>query len=188
MKTAYKYRAYPPRMQKAKLDRQMLLAKNLYNLILEKSKAYYKEIGKALAEYRTNIWLMQIKKGEQEFAQLYLQVLQNVSKMMSDAYKHIFMRCKEKKHGKNVKAGFPRFKKYIASLAYLQSGFKIEKKRALLSNIGNWKVKSSLTKQSLCKRQLPAKQELYSGIMATNQATMEATNLFIRECHAKVYI
>ncbi|MEM3181478.1 MAG: helix-turn-helix domain-containing protein, partial [Candidatus Micrarchaeaceae archaeon] len=46
MKTAYKYRAYPSREQKAKLDSQMFLAKNLYNLLLEKSKAYYKETGK----------------------------------------------------------------------------------------------------------------------------------------------
>ncbi|MEM3215553.1 MAG: zinc ribbon domain-containing protein [Candidatus Micrarchaeaceae archaeon] len=50
MKTAYKYRAYPSKEQKAKLDSQMFLAKNLYNLLLEKSKAYYKETGKTLTK------------------------------------------------------------------------------------------------------------------------------------------
>ncbi|MEM3245330.1 MAG: helix-turn-helix domain-containing protein [Candidatus Micrarchaeaceae archaeon] len=35
MKTAYKYRAYPSKEQKAKLDRQMFLAKNLYNSFLK---------------------------------------------------------------------------------------------------------------------------------------------------------
>ncbi|MEM3202393.1 MAG: hypothetical protein QXY21_01855 [Candidatus Micrarchaeaceae archaeon] len=43
----------------------MFLAKNLYNLI-EKSKAYYKEIEKMLTEYRINVWLTQIKKEKPE--------------------------------------------------------------------------------------------------------------------------
>ncbi|MEM3245905.1 MAG: helix-turn-helix domain-containing protein [Candidatus Micrarchaeaceae archaeon] len=96
MKTAYKYRAYPSKEQKAKLGRQMFLAKELYNLLLEKSKAYYKEAEKMLTDYRMNVWLTQIKKEKPEFAELYSQVLQNVSKMVSDVYKHFFRRpsCK----------------------------------------------------------------------------------------------
>ena len=38
MKTAYKYRAYPSNEQTETLNRQMFLAKELYNLLLEKSK------------------------------------------------------------------------------------------------------------------------------------------------------
>ncbi|MEM3781681.1 MAG: helix-turn-helix domain-containing protein, partial [Candidatus Micrarchaeaceae archaeon] len=57
MKTAYKYRAYPSMDQKAKLDSQTFIAKNLYALLLEKSKAHYKETWKALTEYRTNFWI-----------------------------------------------------------------------------------------------------------------------------------
>ena len=45
MKTAYKYRAYPSKEQKETLNRQMYLSKDLYNLLLEKSKEYYKETG-----------------------------------------------------------------------------------------------------------------------------------------------
>ncbi len=93
MKTAYKYRAYPSKAQKEILHRQMLLAKELYNLLLEKSKAYHKETGKTLTEYRMNTWLTQIKKERQEFAELHSQVLQNVSKRVSDAYMHFFRRC-----------------------------------------------------------------------------------------------
>ena len=137
MKTAYKYRAYPSKEQTETLNRQMFLAKELYNLLLEKPKAYYKETGKTLTEYRMNIWLTQIKKERQEFAELHSQVLQNISKRVSDAYKHFFRRCKEKKQGKKVKVGFPRYKKFVPSLTYPQtSGFKIEKKKADLSKIG----------------------------------------------------
>ena len=137
MKTAYKYRAYPSKEQKEILNRQMFLAKELYNLLLETSKSYYKETGKTLTEYRMNVWLTQFKKERPEFTELHSQVLQNVSKRVSDAYKHFFRRCKEKKQGKKVKAGFPRYKKFVFSLTYPQTnGFKIERKRIELSKIG----------------------------------------------------
>ena len=136
MKTAYRFRSYPSKEQKARLDRQMFLAKELYNLLLEKSRAYHKETGKTLTEYRMNVWLTQIKKERPEFAELHSQVLQNVSKRVSDAYRHFFRRCKEKKQGKKVKVGFPRFKKFVSSLTYPQLGFKAEKRRVSLSKIG----------------------------------------------------
>ena len=92
VKTAYKYRTYPSKIQKETLNRQMFLSKELYNLLLEKSKAYYKETGKTLTEYRMNTWITQIKKEKPEFAELHSQVLQNVSKRISDSYKHFFRR------------------------------------------------------------------------------------------------
>ncbi len=61
VKTAYKYRAYPSKDAQSILNRQMALAKELYNLLLEKSKAYYREAGKTLTEYRMNVWLTQMK-------------------------------------------------------------------------------------------------------------------------------
>ncbi len=137
VKTAYKYRAYPSKDAQSILNRQMALAKELYNLLLEKSKAYYRETGKTLTEYRMNVWLTQMKKEKSEFAELHSQVIQNVSKRVSDAYRHFFRRCKERKQGKKVKVGFPRFKKFVASLTYPQSGFKIERKKISLSKIGN---------------------------------------------------
>ncbi len=136
MKSAYKFRAYPSKEQKAILNRQMYLSKEIYNLLLEKSKAYYKDTKKTLTQYRMNVWLTQIKNEKPEFGELYSQVLQNVSKRIADAYKSFFRRCKEKKSGKKVKVGFPRYKRFVSSLTYPQSGFKVEKKRVDLSKIG----------------------------------------------------
>jgi len=110
MKSAYKYRAYPSKEQQTTLNRQMYLSKELYNILLEKSKEYYKDTKKTLTQYRMNVWLTQIKKERPEFDEIYSQVLQNVSKRISDAYKSFFRRCKEKKQGKKVKVGFPRYK------------------------------------------------------------------------------
>ncbi len=136
MKTAHKYRAYPSKEELEILNRQMFLSKELYNLLLEKSKEYYKNTKKTLTQYRMNVWLTQIKKESPEFNEIYSQALQNVSKRISDAYKSFFRRCKEKKLGKKIQAGFPRHKKFVSSLTYPQSGFKIERKRVELSKIG----------------------------------------------------
>ena len=138
VKTAYKFRAYPSKGQKEILNRQMFLSKELYNLLLNHSKDYYKETKKTLTEYRMNVWVTQLKKERQEFDELHSQVLQNVSKRISDAYKSFFRRCKEKKSGKNVKAGFPRYRKFVSSLTYPQAnGFKVERKKVSLSKIGS---------------------------------------------------
>ncbi len=110
MKTAYKYYEYPSIEQKEILNRQMFLAKEIYNMLLEKSKAYYKETRKTLTEYRMNNWLMQIKKEKPEFTELHSQGLQDISKRISDACVHFFRRSREKKHGKKINAGFSRHK------------------------------------------------------------------------------
>ncbi len=138
VKTAYKFRAYPSKRQKEILNRQMYLSKEIYNLLLNHSKSYYKETKKTLTEYRMNVWLTQLKKERPEFSELHSQALQNISKRISDAYKSFFKRCKEKKSGKKVKVGFPRYRNFVSSLTYPQiNGFKIEKKKANLSKIGS---------------------------------------------------
>ncbi|MEM0160037.1 MAG: transposase [Candidatus Micrarchaeaceae archaeon] len=139
MKTAYKFRAYPSKRQEIELNRQLYLSKELYNLLLEKAKSYYKETGKTQTEYGMNAWLVQIKKERPELKGLYAQVLRNASKRLSGAYSGFFRRVKEKKKGKDIKVGFPRYNKYVYSLTYPQSGFKIEGNKVLLSKIGNIK-------------------------------------------------
>ena len=88
MKTAYRYHAYPSIEQKEILNRQMFLAEEIYNMILEKSKAYHKETGKNLTKCRMNNWLAQIKKEKPEFTELHPHALQDISKRISDAYMH----------------------------------------------------------------------------------------------------
>lgn len=78
VKTTYKYRAYPSKEQQAILDHQMYLSKEIYNLLLEKSKEYYKDAKKTLTQYRMNVWLSQIKRERPEFDELHSQVLQTV--------------------------------------------------------------------------------------------------------------
>ena len=136
VKTAYKFRAYPSKEQKSILNHQMLLCKELYNHLLNKAKQNFKETGKTFTKYDMIKWTTKFKKENPEYKIIYSQVLQNVPDRLSKAYKNFFRRAKEKYNGKKVKVGFPRFRKFVSSLTYPQSGFKIEKKRIELSKIG----------------------------------------------------
>ena len=136
MEKAYKFRAYPAKEQQHKINRQMFLAKQLYNMLLEKSKQYFKDTGKTFTQYDMNKWITQLKRKNPEFKEIYSQVLQNVADRVAKAYQNFFYRLKARKEGKKVKAGFPRFKSFVSSLTYPQLGFKIEKKRVSLSKIG----------------------------------------------------
>jgi len=134
----YKYRVYPSGKQAERLNRQMYLSKEVYNLLLEKSKEYYKETGKTFSQFDMNNHIKELKLQRPEISEVHSQVLQNISKRINEAYKAFFRRVREKKKGKNVKVGFPRFKKFVSSLTYPQEGFKFNKENRLhLSNIGN---------------------------------------------------
>jgi putative transposase len=136
VKTTYKFRAYPSKEQMAILNSQMYLCKELYNHLLEKAKEHFKDTGKTFTKYNMVKWVTKFKKGHPEYNDVYSQVLQNVPDRLSKAYKNFFRRAKEKRNGKKQKVGFPRFRKFVSSLTYPQSGFRIERKRVELSKIG----------------------------------------------------
>ena len=134
----FKYRVYPSKKQILCLNRQMWLAKEIYNDLLEKSKKHYKETGNTFSQYDMNKYIKEIKSKKPEFSEIHSQVLQNISKRVSDGYKSFFRRVKEKKKGKKVEVGFPRYKKFVYSLTYPQKGFNFKNQKYLyLSGIGN---------------------------------------------------
>lgn len=84
-----------------------------------------------------NLRLTQLKKEHSELATLHSQAVQNISDRISKAYKNFFRRVKEKQKGKKGKVGFPRFKKFVVSLTYPQSGFRLNGSRLRLTKVGN---------------------------------------------------
>lgn len=116
----------------------MQLSKELYNLLLDKCKEHYKETGKTFSKFEMDKYITKLKKEQPKFNEIYTQVAQNISKRILDAYKAFFRRVREKRNGKKVKVGFPRFKKCVSSLTYPQLGFKlINNRRIYLSKIDN---------------------------------------------------
>jgi putative transposase len=101
----------------------MRLAKELYNYLLKKAIEKYKSDGKMLSKFDMNKHITEFKKLHPEYNDIHSQVLQNVSDRLSKAFSNFFRRFQRKKTGERIKAGFPRFKSYVKSLTYPQSGF-----------------------------------------------------------------
>ena len=115
----------------------MAQAKELYNFLLKKAEEKYATTKKTLTKFEMNKLLPELKKEKPEFNYAHSQVLQNVSDRVYKAYANFFLRVKRKKNGEKIKAGYPRFKKFVRSLTYPQSGFKfLNERRIELSKIG----------------------------------------------------
>jgi len=127
----HKFRIYPSRKQAARLLCQFDACKTIYNELLALSRDAYKFGRVFLGKFDYNIFL----KGK--CFDVHSQILQNVSDRVSKAFANFFRRVKEKKLGKKVRVGFPRYKKFAKSITFPQSGFRIiSGKRLRLSKVG----------------------------------------------------
>ena len=111
----------------------------LYNNALEQRISTYKETQESLTYYDQANALVTNKNDYQK--QVHSQVLQNTLKRLDTSYGNFFHRVKERKLGKNIKVGFPRFKpdQRYNSFCYPQSGFRLTNdcRRIKLSKIGD---------------------------------------------------
>ena len=140
MLKTYKYRLYPTKKQKDKLDWTLNTCRILYNSCLVDRNRHYEETGKGLSRMTQQKILVGDKKNIEYLTNIHSQVLQDVLFRVEKAYKAFFRRIKEK----NGKAGYPRFKNYgrYDSITYTQSGFGIDDTGKLtLSKIGHIKIK-----------------------------------------------
>ena len=143
VRRAYKFRIYPDEKRQLEIDLQLTLSKEFYNLLLEKSIKTYKEGNNKLSMATLNIFAKEIEK-DRKFLQIYSQTRCEIKYRVLRAYQNFFRRCREKKNGKNIKVGFPRFKskdRYY-SIIYPQNNgsFSIEKNRLRVSRIGTMKI------------------------------------------------
>ena len=130
--TAYKFRIYPNKTQTKTIDDMFYLSYKLYNAMLEQrrmayqlNKDYYKNLK---VNYNTQtIELSELKEEFPEYKNIFSQVLHNVADRLDKAYGNFFIRVRERKKGKKIKAGFPRFKSrdHYRSITYTQFGFKV---------------------------------------------------------------
>jgi putative transposase len=137
-KRMFEYRIYPSIKQTNRLKKQFFLVMKLYNLLLLLGRDQYQANGENLSHYDMNHAITRIKELDTKFSEVHSQVLQNVSDRINKAYKNFFRRLKELRKGKNVKVGFPRYKKFLKSITYPQSGFKfVSDKLVYIGKVGN---------------------------------------------------
>jgi putative transposase len=139
VKKSYKYRLYPSRTIENKMKNTLEICRQVYNEMLEINQATYDVTHKGLTRFDMNKC---INHGiDADISQVHSQVLQNVNDRIAKAYANFFRRMKERQKGRNVKVGYPRFKKRYRSFTYPQSGFSLEGNKLSLSKIGIMNVR-----------------------------------------------
>jgi putative transposase len=134
----YRFRIYPKKQQIKSMNSMLNLSRELYNAMLQQ-RIYAYQQKKKVDYYSQKNEIPEIKRMFPEYSDIYSQVLQDVARRLDKAFDNFYRRVKEKKKGKNIKAGFPRFKSKdrYNSLTYPQSGFKImDSGHVWLSKIG----------------------------------------------------
>ena len=105
MRRSYKYRLYPTKDQKKKIEFILERCRLLYNRLLEERILAYEQDGKTLSYFDQQNSLLERKKHIPILKQVHSQVLQDVAKRLDKAYQAFYRRVKQ-----GEKAGFPRFK------------------------------------------------------------------------------
>jgi len=133
----YRYRIYPTKEQKEKIEYTLNLCRYLYNNALEQRILAYKKYKKSISYNMQQNELPLVKQVLPEYKEVHSQVLQDVLKRLDKAFQNFFRRL-----GTNDKAGFPRYKgkNRYHSFTYPQSGFVIEGDKLRLSKIGNIRI------------------------------------------------
>jgi putative transposase len=145
---AYKFRIYPKKKQIEKINSILNLSYKLYNAMLEQRIMAY-ELKKDFHSSNNVNYLSQqnelpeLKEYFPEYREIYSLALQDVARRIDRAFDNFFERVKERRNGKKIKAGFPRFKSRNSykSITYPQSGFKImDNGHLFLSKIGEIRI------------------------------------------------
>ena len=178
---AYKFRLYPNSKCQSEINLQLRLSKDFYNKLLEKAKEDY---GKDKSFKPKRSAFNKIKKEviaeNKDFLKIYSQTRCEIEDRVIKAYRNFFRRCGEKKKGKNVKAGFPRFKsrERYYSIIYPQDNgsFSIEKKQKItmlrVSRIGRVQIEQHRTINGKIKTMTIKKEgREYHAIFTAEQET-----------------
>jgi putative transposase len=134
MRKIFKYRLYPTKSQRYKLNKILDFTRFVYNETLTLRKNTWETENKSLSLYETSNKLIEWKKEKPELKDVQSQVLQNAQLRVDLAFKAFFRRLKNKEN-----PGYPRFKgkgRY-SSITYPQSGFRIHPDQTVyLSKVG----------------------------------------------------
>jgi putative transposase len=106
---AYQYRLYPFGDQAETLELWIDRCRRLYNVALEQRR-WARSDGRRIGYPEQQKELTELRAAFPEYEEVPVHVLQNALLRLDRAYENAFRRCKERKAGKKVKLGFPRFK------------------------------------------------------------------------------
>jgi putative transposase len=138
MRMAYRFRIYPTKAQRRRMEETLEHCRLLYNAGLEQRRTAYQRQRVSLSKPRQQADLPPLKVAYPEFSEVYSQVLQDVLARLDKTFAAFFRRLNA---GKNP--GYPRFrgKGRYDSFTYPQLGFALKDGRLHVSKIGAMKIR-----------------------------------------------
>lgn len=138
MRKAFKYRIFPTKAQRTRMEEILEKCRLLYNAGLEQRRSAYQRQHVSLSKARQQADLPDLKAAYPDFSEVYSHVLQDVLARLDKAFDAFFRRVK-----RGEKAGYPRFrgKGRYDSFTYPQLGFGLKDGRLHLAKIGAVKIK-----------------------------------------------
>ena len=182
---AYKFRLYPDAKRQREIDERLILAQQFYNKILEKSIASYKNGETKVSMAQFNRFVREIIKEDKRYLKLYSQTRCEIEFRLLKAYKNFFRRATEKKKGRRIKVGFPRFKSRdrYDSLTYPQDNgaFSMKKDRLRVSRIGTMRIElhrsiEGKVKTMIIKREVKNYYAIFTAINEVKIPEVKDTN------------
>jgi len=133
----FKYRLYPNRRQREKLQATLDVCRELYNAALQERRDAWSSHRNSIHYVEQANQLSDIKAVRDDVRAVYSQVLQDALRRIDKTFQAFFLRCK-----RGQVPGFPRFRseRRYDSFTYPQAGFKLSG-RLSLSKIGDIKIK-----------------------------------------------
>ena len=133
----FKYRLYPNRQQRERLQATLDVCRELYNAALQERRDGYRTSRAKLNYYTQANQLSEIKEIRPDIANVHSQVLHDTLRRLDKSFQSFFRRLQQ-----GQKPGFPRFQGIhrYDSFTYPQAGFRLGAKLQL-SKIGNVKIK-----------------------------------------------
>ena len=137
LRRTFKYRLYPNRRQREKLQATLDVCRELYNSALQERREAWSSHRKGIHYVEQANQLPDIKAVRHDVRAVHSQVLQDVLRRIDKTFKAFFLRCQ-----RGQVPGFPRFRSQSRydSFTYPQTGFQLGG-RLSLSKIGDIKIK-----------------------------------------------
>lgn len=107
----YQYKLKPSKQHVQKFERWLGVCRLIYNMALEIRDAWYKKRNVTISKTELQKQITDIRNEWEWIGDIHSQVLQDVTDRLFRAYDNFFRRIKERRQGKRVKAGFPKFAK-----------------------------------------------------------------------------
>ncbi|XDF44984.2 RNA-guided endonuclease InsQ/TnpB family protein [Saccharolobus solfataricus] len=143
----FRFRAYTDEQTLRALKAQLKLACKIYNTLRWADIYFYQRDGKGLTQTELRQLALDLRKQDDEYKQLYSQVVQQIADRYYEARQRFFEGLarfpKEKKPHKYYSLVYPQYGWKILQVREIRKGSKKNKKRLItlkLSNLGTFKV------------------------------------------------